>query len=79
MKGNLSPQKDRNLGLETIAALATQAKEQHVQADPRQIAQVGNTVLSTQELSTQKTNADAWDALINPLNYYSAPYSASLP
>jgi len=41
IKKNLSLHKNSDLGLKTVAALATEAKEQHVPADPKQISDVG--------------------------------------
>jgi hypothetical protein len=72
MKDNLSAQKNKELGLKTVAALAIQARESNVEADPKQIATVGDQLTSSQTLFTQKNSADAWHALTGLLSYYSA-------
>ena len=70
IKDNLSVQKNNGLGLRTVAALAMQAKELNLQADPKQIGAVGGQLTSSPELLKPKNNGDAWDALTGLLSYY---------
>jgi hypothetical protein len=72
MKENLASQKNGNLGLKTVAALATQAREQNIAADPKQIATVGDQLTSSPELLKKKNNTDAWNALTGLLSYYTS-------
>jgi len=70
MENNLAGQKDNGLGLKTVAALATQAREQNVQADPAQIAEAGKQLAASRQFFTTGKD-DAWKAFVELLNYYS--------
>jgi len=72
MKNSLLQDKG-GLGLKTVAALASNAQEQKVAADPKQVAAVGNQLVSTTALFTGKTeNPEAWNTLAKLLSYYTA-------
>jgi hypothetical protein len=77
MKDAIQDKAARKIGLQTVAALATQAQEQKVAADPLQIADVGKTLTSMPALFKQQNNADAWSALTGLLNYSSFLKAAS--
>jgi hypothetical protein len=79
IRQNLTAHKDSELGLKTVTALASQAQEQKVDADPKQIGEAGNVLTSMQSLFTQKGNSDAWNALSGLLSYYSTLTSIPLP
>jgi hypothetical protein len=71
IKKNLSLQRNSDLGLKTVAALATEAKEQNVTADPQQISAIGTDLASESQLFKGPQTTDAWSAITGLLNYSS--------
>jgi hypothetical protein len=79
IKNNLSLERNSDLGLKTVAALATKAKEQNVTADPQQISALGIDLASESRLFKGPQVTDAWNALTGLLNYSSFLKMASFP
>ncbi len=73
MKDAINNKSDRKIGLNTVAALATQAKEQGIAANPKEIAEVGHELTTIPALFTPQHSQsdDAWEALTGLLNYSS--------
>lgn len=66
MKQNLQQNGDLELGLKTVAALATKAQQQRITSDSTAIAEVIQDLLSIKD-----RNADFWKASTSLLNYRS--------
>jgi hypothetical protein len=66
MKQSLQQTGDLELGLKTVAALATEAQERRVTSDPKEIAEVVRDLVSI-----KVRNSDFWRASTSLLNYRS--------
>jgi len=71
MKQSLQESGDLELGLRTVAALATKAQEQKVTTDPQGISEIGRQLILNQGNFESNVRPLAWDAVISLLSYRS--------